>query len=225
MVLAWATEAYDKSIITDKETMGIPLHWADTHAYLKVIRHLIEQPNEFYKALSRGVEQAASIYGGREFALSFGKNEMPGYHTGPGAYIGYIIGARHSHLDNAGYSVDQKVLTKQKLDPEELVHTLLKEEQWRQILSSCVICFFARGIYTPDIVSKALSVAGHEASLDALYDLGRKIHKAKYNFKIREGFSFDTLHIPERIYSTSLPVNGLDAEYIRRALEYAKKIL
>ena len=59
------------------------------------------------------------------------------------------IGARHSHLDNGGYGIDQKTLVNQKMKPEELVDTLLEEERWRQVLSSLVVCFFARGIDSP----------------------------------------------------------------------------
>ncbi|MBN2374719.1 aldehyde:ferredoxin oxidoreductase, partial [bacterium] len=144
VVLAWATEAMEKSIISAKETMDVRLSWGDHRAYIQAARYIVEQPNAFYKALGQGVEHAASIYGGKEFALAFGKNEMPGYHTGPGAHIGALIGARHSHLDNAGYSVDQKTLVKKEVSPEDLVEILIKEEKWRQILSSLVVCFFAR---------------------------------------------------------------------------------
>ena len=57
-----------------------------------------------------GIRHAARKHGGEDCELTFGKSEMPGYHTGPAARIGFFIGARHSHLDNAGYSVDQKQL-------------------------------------------------------------------------------------------------------------------
>jgi len=42
------------------------------------------------------------------FALAFGGNEMPGYHTGPACHLTCLTGARHRHLDSAGYSLDQK---------------------------------------------------------------------------------------------------------------------
>lgn len=81
---------------------------------------------------------------------------MAGYHTGPAYHLGMILGARHSHLDNAGYSIDQKVLTKQKVSQEELANMIIDEESWRNVLSSLVICFFAREIYTMDVVKKLL---------------------------------------------------------------------
>jgi len=183
----------------------------------------VEQPSEFYRTLGQGVEVASAIYGGADFAMALGKNEMPGYHTGPAAYLGFSMGARHSHLDNAGYSVDQKTLIKQPLAAEALADSLLEEERWRQILSSLVVCFFARGIYKPELVCEALGVSGFALSLDDLNRLGREIHSEKFRFKIREGFTFEDLRLPARIFETEAPVKGFDEAYIRRALAHVKE--
>ncbi|MDY6932373.1 MAG: aldehyde ferredoxin oxidoreductase C-terminal domain-containing protein, partial [Halobacteriota archaeon] len=125
----------------------------------------------------------------------------------------------------AGYSIDQKNLGKGFLEPEKLAESLLAEERWRQILSSLVVCFFARGIYKEDMVVKALNVAGFSFTSEDIYRIGESIHKDKYDFKIREGFSFDSLRIPKRIFETRSPVGEWDEEYIRRALGYVSKVL
>ncbi|MEW5867546.1 MAG: aldehyde ferredoxin oxidoreductase family protein [Bacillota bacterium] len=223
VILAWATEAQERGIISENETGGVKLAWGNYPAYLDAVRLIVEQPGEFYAALARGVEHASSVYGGTDFALAYGGNEMPGYHTGPGAHLGFLTGARHSHLDNAGYSVDQKVLTKKQLDPNELARELLNEERWRQILSSLVVCFFARGIYQPDTVSAALHLAGFDVAPEDLQRIGAEIHRQKYGFKIREGYSFDNLRLPGRIFETLSPVGELDEQYMRKAVEYVKK--
>ena len=108
VVLAWATEALERGLISDAETGGLQLAWGDADAYIEAVRRIVRQPSDFYRALGRGVDHAAFIYGGQDFALAFGGNEMPGYHTGPGSHLGYLTGARHSHLDSAGYGLDQK---------------------------------------------------------------------------------------------------------------------
>jgi len=225
VTLAWATEAMERGIISAKETMGVDFKWGNLEAYIKGVHLIVEQPNNFYQALARGVEYASSKYGGEDFALAFGKNEMPGYHTGPAAHIGYTIGMRHSHLDNAGYSVDQKVLTRKRPSSEELAKILLFEEQWRQVLSSLVICFFAREIYKPEIALEALKITGFEFSLKELKNIGVKIHREKYKFKFREGFSFDAIRLPERIFETPSPLGKLDKEYMRKVLSHVKKFL
>ena len=225
VALAWATEAQEKGLISEKETLDVNLGWGDVESYIMALRNMIDQPNEFYKALARGIEHAASIYGGEDFALAFGGNEMPGYHTGPGAHIGTLIGTRHSHLDNAGYSFDQKLLAKEKKSPEDLVDVLIEEEEWRQILSSLVICFFARGIYSPELVSRLLNITGFEVSEEDLDRIGREIYIEKYRFKMREGFRLDDMRIPKRIFETPSPIEQLDEAYIRKALAHVKEIL
>jgi aldehyde:ferredoxin oxidoreductase len=224
VVLAWATEAQERGIISDKETMGIKLAWGDYSAYRSAVNLIAEQPNDFFMALGRGVAHASSVYGGEDFALSFGGNEMPGYHTGPAAHIGSLIGSRHSHLDNAGYSIDQKsLLAGEQPAPEDIAKALLSEERWRQVISSLVICFFSRGIYTPEIVSRCLRLSGYDLSPEKLNLIGADIHREKYRFKIREGFSLDSITIPKRILETMSPLGKLKEDYIRQALAYVRK--
>ena len=224
VVLAWATEALEKGVITETETKGIKLRWGgDYNSYIEAVKSIVDKSDGFYKALARGVEYAASQYGGKDFALSFMGNEMPGYHTGPRAHVGVFIGARHSHLDNAGYSIDQKVLVNRTLTPDELVENLLKEEYWRQILSSLAICFFARGVYTTDIVIKTLQTVGYDFTENDLHKIGVDIHREKYKFKIREGFNFDDFHIPNRIFGTPTPISEFDRDFALKAVEIIKK--
>ena len=224
VIFAWATEAMEKGLISDKDTAGLRFGWGDSQAYTQAVRMIVEPPNEFYRTLARGLDHASAKYGGVEFALTFGGNEMAGYHTGPGTHLGAMIGARHSHLDNAGYSVDQKALTmKSMVGPEELVQSLLEEERWRQILSSLVVCFFARGIYIPEVVSRALQVSGLNISQDDLIRIGKEIHQEKYLFKVREGFSFDSLHFPKRIFELTTPVGDIREEYLHRAMADVKR--
>lgn len=218
VILAWATEAYEKGLISERETDGVKFSWGDYRCYIRAVENIIDQPNDFYKALAKGVEYASDIYGGKEFALSYGKNEMSGYHTGPAAHIGFFTGARHSHLDNAGYSVDQKTLIKEKVSPQELARMLIKEEQWRQVLSSLVVCYFARGIYTPEIVLDALRISGFEMSQDELNQIGAKTLFEKNKFKFREGFKPEQMRIPRRILETVSPVGYLDEEYIKETI-------
>ncbi|MGA1839009.1 MAG: aldehyde ferredoxin oxidoreductase family protein [bacterium] len=225
VVLAWATEALERGVITEGETEGIKLKWGDYESYIKAVGLIIEQPNKFYKDLGQGVAYAASQYGGEDFALAFGKNEMPGYHTGPAAHIGVLIGTRHSHLDNGGYSVDQKKLAKNPMGPEDLIENLVKEEKWRQILSSLVVCFFARALYQPDLVIRALSLSGFEVNEDDLNRIGEQIYNEKNRFKMQEGFSFDNMQIPSRILETPTPIREMSREYILKALKHAKRFI
>ncbi|MCP5106599.1 MAG: aldehyde:ferredoxin oxidoreductase [bacterium] len=221
--LAWATEMLEKGLISGKETDGLKLKWGDACTYIEAVRKIVSQPNDFYKALARGSAHAASIYGGKEFAMAFGGNEMAGYHTGPAGYLGYLLGCRHSHLDNGGYSIDQKELVEGTLSPEVIVDKIVEEEEWRQILSGLVICFFARGVYTPEVVRDSLAVAGLTRTDEEIKEIGRQVHREKYAFKFREGFSFDGMDIPDRIFETKSPTMAFDRKFMETAIAYAKE--
>ena len=213
VALAWATEAQQKNLITDRETGGLRLVWGDRDSYLKALRFIVDQPTDFYKALARGVEHVSSVYGGADFALAFGGNEMAGYHTGPAAYAGYMTGMRHSHLDSAGYSLDQKSIAHgEKLTSNEIADALLSEESWRQILSSLVICYFGREVYSPEMVLKTLKLVGYELTLEQLSKIGGEVLKTKYKFKTREGFNPQELRIPKRIVNTISPTGQISEE-------------
>lgn len=219
VVLAWATEALQRGLITVELLDGVALEWGDSSAYVQAITRIVSQPTDLYRAMARGVAHAAGMYGGAEFALSFGGNEMPGYHTGPACHLGYLTGARHSHLDSAGYSLDQKAMgTNTTLTPEGVADQLLAEERWRQVLTSLVICLFARGIYSEDVVRRALEVAGFP-DVDPK-TAGIDILRRKHAFKRREGFDPEALAIPARILETPSPAGPFDETFLRAAISH-----
>jgi len=222
VILAWITEAFSKQLISEKETSGLTPDWNNYDTYILMIDNMVEPVNEFYKALGKGVMNAASLYGGMEYALSFAGNEMPGYHTGPGSHLGYMIGARHSHLDNAGYSIDQKVLLNEHISPESLAEKIIEEECQRQILTSLPICLFARGIYSEENICRALQIAGIPKTPEELRSLGKEIYGAKYQFKFKHGFSWSKTIFPKRIFETESTTGMIQESYLNQAFSHAK---
>ncbi|MEM3786678.1 MAG: aldehyde ferredoxin oxidoreductase C-terminal domain-containing protein, partial [Nitrososphaeria archaeon] len=218
-VLAWMTEAYERGVVGESETLGLKLEWGSVGTYIKAIEYIVKRNNEFYKAASEGLDALSSRYGGKEFALSYGGNGMPGYHTGPGTHITYLTGARHSHLDSAGYSLDQETLKGKQLSEKEIAEKLFHEESWRQILSSLVVCFFSRGIYTPEIVCDALNILGYNFNEEELKRLGKKILRNKNNFREREGFNMLNQKFPKRIFETPTPFGMLEEKSLYESVK------
>jgi len=216
--LAWATEAFKKGLISKKESI-VELEFGKWENYIKALRYIVEQPNEFYSSLAKGCDFASKRFGGEEFALSFAGNEMAGYHTGPASYVNFLTGARHSHLDSAGYSYDQKI---GEADPKKIANALFTEESWRQILSSLVVCFFARGIYTEEIIRDSLESIG--ITVEDLKRIGTRILRDKYKFKFREGFKFEKLRIPRRIFETEAHIK-IDEKTVKEAINEYKRLL
>lgn len=213
IALGWATECYRKGIISVDDTL-MPLDFGILPNYMVAAHYIATAKNDFYRNLGKGVAYAAEKYGGPEFACHLGKNEMPGYHTGYGSVIGFAVGSRHSHLDNAGYSFDQN-----RTDIADMARVLFEEEVERNILTSLVICLFARKVYTRDIVLECLDAVGMPLSGEALSTAGREILKIKYDIKQKTGFHLDGIKIPGRFFETSTANGRLEEGTARSILE------
>ena len=88
------------------------------------------------------------------------------------------------------------------------------------MFSSLVICFFARGVYTPEVIQQALGAIGVTYSADDLKQLGTDILQQKHQFKEREGFDLKNIRIPKRILETPSPLGKIDESYMRQALSF-----
>ncbi len=198
VALGWATEAFQRGLVTEKETL-VPLKFGEKEQYIKALRHIASRENDFYSALGKGVAHASSVYGGKDYAMQIAGNEMAGYHTGYGALIGMACGARHSHLCNGGYSIDQGLKTP---DVDVIVDKMFKEEVDRCMLNSLVMCLFARKVYDRDTILLALNSVGYQFTSDDLSHIAEKIYATKIRVKRAMGFEQEKVEFPKRFFET-----------------------
>lgn len=221
VVMGWATEAFMKKLVTEEQTI-VPLAFGDTENYIKALKYIAEGKNDFYRALAQGVDKASNIYGGEDFAMHFAKNEMAGYHTGYGMILGSAVGARHSHLCNGGYSIDQSM---KEFDKQKLVDSIFAEEKERCMLNSLIICMFARKVYDRKTILAALNSIGNNYTDEDLTAIGERIYKTKLRIKDSLGFDQMGVKLPRRLFETQ-GLNGLAEESVAYELigMYNKKI-
>jgi aldehyde:ferredoxin oxidoreductase len=191
---------------------------------LKVLSNIAAGKNQFFKDLEKGADYCSKNYGGSDFSITFNSNEAPGYVTGPFAFIGYATGVRHSHLDNAGYSLDQKAATR-PMDFERSILEMYEEGVWRMILNSLVACLFSRKIYDASTIVESLSAVGIDWSTDRLTALSHRIHGLKYLYKERNEFSLDKLTLPEKLSRVYMTNGKVDEERFRKGLELYGKLV
>lgn len=213
VALAWATEAQQRGLLSPERELLVSLAFGQVEPYLTALDHIVSQPTEFYRALSRGTWAAAQQYGGTDFACVLGKNEIAGYHTGYANIIGQAFGARHSHLDNAGYAIDQELFSKAPdAPPEETINMIIREEEVRNTLNCLIICLFARKVYQLPLVSEALSALGLTWTAEELLLLGQKIYREKMALKKLMGFQPEQVLIPARFLETTALKQQLSPE-------------
>lgn len=198
VVLGWATEALQNGLITENDTL-VPLKFGDKEGYLAAIHYLAAASNEFYRVLGGGARHASEVYGGKDYAMQIGGNEMAGYHTGYGSLVGAAVGARHSHLCNGGYSLDQ---AHEEFDAGKMVEHLEKEEIERCMLNSLGMCLFARKIYDRKTVLAALAAIGREMTDEELSEIALRNYKAKLRIKKALKFDFEKIKLPKRYFET-----------------------
>jgi aldehyde:ferredoxin oxidoreductase len=216
-VLAWVTEAYERGVL-DEKTLEVKPRWGDPdNVYPQMIKNIAEAKTPFYSRLAQGVAKVSDRYGGRDFAASLGGNSPAGYATGYGHIVGTLVGARHSHLSNSGYSIDQQIAAG-KAKVEDIAGFLVKQENWLYVLYSLVACYFSRSVYTPDIVVEALATLGMKVNKEDLERLGREIFHTLYRFKIREGFDLEKEYIPKLLRELDTPIGRLDPQTLKKII-------
>lgn len=196
--LGWATEAYSNSLVTLDDII-MPLEYGNKNNYIKAIEFISARKNKFYHILGQGSKIASETYGGQEYAMHFAGNETAGYHTGYGSVLGSAVGARHSHLCNGGYSVDQAGT----FSPEEVVDKIFKEEVERNIINSLVGCLFARKVYDRDTILLALNSVGYEYTNEDLSNIALENYKTKLRIKKMLSFDLLAVKVPKRFFETT----------------------
>jgi aldehyde:ferredoxin oxidoreductase len=221
VALAWATEAREKGIISEKETL-VPLSFGDATAYREAVRHLGMGSNEFYRLLAQGTLKAAGHYGGEEFACVLGQ-EMAGYATGEAFFISTSLGFRHSHLDSGGYSYDQK---HEEKDSKKTVDFMVQDEQGRVLLTSMVSCLFAREAYKNELLANCLNSVGYGTLADNLDGVSLHNQKLRWKTRVATGYDPQKISIPKRFTEITTWKGSIDEKYLNDMKnEYAKRIM
>lgn len=221
VALAWATEAMEKGVLSEKETQ-LALAFGSTEAYRKAVWHLGHASNDFYKALAQGAMHAADIYGGGDYACVLGQ-EMAGYATGEVFWVAQGMGFRHSHLDSGGYSYDQK---HKEHDVEKAVTFMVEDEQARCLLTSLVSCLFARGVYGEELIGECLQSVGLNELAGTMGQASARVQQMRWNLRARTGYDPRKARIPKRFMEVVTWKGPQSQEYLDALKQrYAEEIM
>jgi len=220
VALAWATEALEKGLISEKETL-VSLKFGDAKAYKTAMGHLGMGANEFYRTLAQGTRKATARYGGDDFACVLGQ-EMAGYATGELYFAAQALGFRHSHLDTGAYSYDQK---HEEKDVDQAVNFLVKDETGRVFFTSMVGCLFSREVYNEEQLADCLRSVGYNGLADNMTEVSRNIQKLRWKTRVATGFRPEEVTIPKRFKEVVTWKGPQDAVYLEALQKaYAQRI-
>lgn len=209
VALAWATEALEKGVISEKETV-VKLTWGDAETYMEAVKLISTPPNDFYKLLAQGTLKCAEAYGGEDFACVLGQ-EMAGYATGEVFFVSEALGFRHAHLDSGGYSWDQK---HEDQDVEAALNFLVNDARDRIVLNSMVGCLFSRGVYTHELLAEAMDAVGYGGLNGKMEEIGDRVQRLRWRLRIGMGYDPHKVKIPKRYKEITTWKGPLDTEYL-----------
>lgn len=220
VALAWVTEALEKGVISEKETL-VNFVWGDTDTYMKGVNLISQPPNEFYRLLAQGTMKCAEVYGGEDFACVLGQ-EMAGYATGEVFFVSEGLGFRHSHLDSGGYAYDQKHEDK---DVDAALNFLVDDARDRIIINCMVGCLFSRGVYKSDLLAEALNAVGYGDLSGKLEEIGERVQRLRWRLRLSMGYDPHKVKIPKRYTEITTWKGPLDTEYMEALrVGYATRI-
>ncbi|MGQ9921351.1 MAG: aldehyde ferredoxin oxidoreductase N-terminal domain-containing protein [Desulfobacca sp.] len=221
VALAWATEATANGLISERETI-VPLAFGDTQSYEEALRHLALGSTDFYRLLAQGTATAAAHYGGQDYACILGQ-EMAGYATGEVFVVSQALGFRHSHLDTAGYAFDQSQVER---EVEAALKFLLQEERSRVLLTSLVVCLFAREVYKDSLVAECLHSLGYDTLAGQMEAAAHQIQQLRWQLRLATGFDPQQIRIPKRFLEVRTWKGPLDPTFLAALQQrYAQAIV
>lgn len=221
VALAWATEAAEKGLISEEETV-VKLTWGDSEAYMQAVEMLGRPTNDFYRLLAKGTLVCAEEYGGEDFACVLGQ-EMAGYATGEVFFVSEGLGFRHSHLDSGGYAYDQKHEDK---DVKKALDFLVDDARDRIVLNCMVGCLFSRGVYKDDLLAEAMSAVGYGDLNGTMGDIGDRVQKLRWRLRLGMGYNPAAVKIPKRYTEITTWKGPIDTDYLEALRTgYAARIM
>lgn len=216
--IAFAIEAFERGILTEKDTGGMKLEWGGP-TVVKLIP-LIAKREGIGDILAHGVRKAAEIIGkgAKEMAVEVKGLEIAGHD--PRGHVSmslnYATATRGGcHLEGLTYFLDRGVPAPDfgyttPLDPHRsddkppVVFTMQNYLSVFNPLGMCKFLFIGR-IGPKAIATWQQAICGWNADMDEVMAAGERIFNLKRCFNVRQGISRKDDVLPPRMYAGAKP--------------------
>lgn len=219
-VIAFAMEAYENGLITEKDTGGIKVEWGNRDAILKLITQITNK-DAIGAILSEGTKNAASHIGGiaREFAMHVKGFEVAFHDPRLWATmaLNYATANRGAcHLESLSYIAESGRFNPSligfgpKRSWEENVALVIKMQNFMTVLNALGICkFIILGGIGPEQITQWLNlVTNWELDVEGLLLLGNKLFNLKRAFNNKIGFTRMDDTLPPRLLKSARVKGG-----------------
>jgi len=212
--IAFATECYERGIITKQDTDGIELTWGNASAMLAMLEKIAKREG-FGAVLADGIKRAAERigHGAEEWAIQIGGQEL-GYHEPrqiPSRGTGYIVDptpGRHTAffagrwLEAGSLPGPYPEFFDTKIEYRDYGHKSLiygHASSYEQVFTSTGACKFLLFQSDFPLIELIVAVTGWDFSLAEAEATGKSIQALRQLFNIREGIKPAELRLPQRV--------------------------
>jgi len=212
--IGFATECYEKGLITKDLAGGLELKWGDGDLLVELVKQIGEKRG-LGELFSKGILHAADEIGGeaKEIAVHVKGLDFPAHD--PRAFFSWAIsyatgprGACHTH-GLAAYAAQGVLLPEAGIDEEPDRHDMEGKEKIAAAFhdlsaldDSLVVCNFQHfgGMTLTDMLLSLNAVTGWELSMEEFLTIGRRISTLKRCINVRYGVSREDDKLPKRMF-------------------------
>lgn len=214
-VLSFLMEAYEKGVITDKDTDGLKMNWANTDAVRTIINKIAHRQG-VGDLLAEGVKKVAEHFGGEalNMAIYTKKGSTPRHHDHRANWLELF----DTCISNTGSMETNWVLGAPELTDLglplqvdqfswEQVATRMAQLKGTAAFEDCVVtCRFCTLTAIKTLAEMIKAVTGWPFTMAEAIDVGLRAVNLSRAFNVRHGITSE-LDAPSRRYS-SMPIDG-----------------
>ncbi|MDI7258821.1 MAG: aldehyde ferredoxin oxidoreductase family protein [Thermodesulfobacteriota bacterium] len=219
-VMAFAIEAFEKGLVTERETEGIALRWGDARSMLRMVRKIGEREG-FGEVLGEGVKRAAQHLGGlaSEYAIHIKGLELPLHDPRSSNTIALEYATASRGADHvSAYAIADRYISPElgiledrstlenRFKVEGQAESVSKMQDYMCLFNSLILCIFLCRVQygtvgaQPSLLADWIRfVTGWDMDSKELLKAGERIFNLQRLFNVRLGMSRKDDTLPPRI--------------------------
>jgi len=221
MTIAWAMEAYEKSLLES----DLDLEFGNAEAMLEATRRIAFREGELGELLADGPVEAARELGkgSEEFTIHVKGMVPAGFEVRgiKGMALAFAVAPRGAdHLTSCFYALEMSgsFWDFDGYDRTEMANkavALKSMEDLMTVYDMTGMCKFTRGImYEEGVKELVNALTGFDLSNSGLLAAGERVYNLSKAFNAREGFSREDDQLPERVTTEEIPDGPAKGEKI-----------
>ncbi len=222
-VIAFATECYERGIITSKDTGGLELSFGDSEAVFELIGKIARREG-IGDVLAEGVKHAAQVFGGDsgDFAMHIKGLEISGYESrnAPAMMLAYMtadVGAHH----NRAWAITYDIQVGRDAITEDKVARVIELQHIRPLmdcLGTCRLQWVELGMPLEYYAPAMKAITGLDRSWEDLLLIAERVWNLTRSFWVREveGFGREWDYPPPRWYTDPVPTGPTKGKFVTR---------